>query len=267
MKSKAIFILVTLCAIPCFSQEMNFRTLKGKVIAQGKDITGVVVRNINTQKATITDENGNFEIAAKQNDSLIFLAVQFKNKIVPITPEIFNTNFITVPLEEFVNELDEVVVRPYDLTGDIDKDLQNLKLEKDVSAEALGLPNADVKIITQSERKLQEADSGKFFYYYVVGAAVNINKILNRILGRTKMLKNRVAIDKKYAQTQRVQDAFVDSLFIDTLKIPSDKFSEFMYFCEVDAAFDAVVQTDDQLKIWEFLINKSVAYRRNNNLD
>ena len=230
-------------------------------------MTGVVVRNINSQKATITSENGGFSIQVRENDTLLFLAVQFKNKIVPLTPEVFKTNFITVPLDEFVNELDEVVVSPYNLSGDIDKDLQNLKLEKDVSAEALGLPNADVRIATQSERKLYDADHGKFFYYYVVGAAININKILNRISGRTKMLKKRVEIDKKYAQTQRVEDAFVDSLFVDSLKIPGEKFSDFMYFCEVDENFDAIVQTDDQLKIWEFLINKSEVYRKNNGLD
>ena len=258
----SFFVLSIVCV---HAQEI--KELGGRVSAQGKDVTGVVVRNMNSKQATITDEKGNFSIRVRENDTLIFLAVQYKNKILPLTPEIFKTNFITVPLEEFVNELDEVVVSPYNLSGDIDKDIKNLKLEKDVSAEALGLPNADVKIITQSERKLHEADSGKFFYYYVVGAAVNINKILNRISGRTKMLKKRVEIDRRYAQTQRVQDAFVDSLFIDSLKIPSDSFSDFMYFCEVDADFEAVVQTDDQLKIWEFLITKSQAYRKNNGLD
>lgn len=267
MKSRIQLFICFFITSCCILQSQQQKELQGKVVAQGKDVTGVVVRNINSRKATITDEKGNFSIAAKQNDTLIFLAVQFKNKIIPLTAEVFNTSFITVPLEEFVNELNEVIVSPYNLSGDIDKDIQNLKLEKDVSAEALGLPNADVKIATQSERQLYDADHGKFFYYYVVGAAININKILNRISGRTKMLKKRVAVDKKYAQTQLVQDAFVDSLFIDSLKIPNDSFSDFMYFCEVDEDFDAVVKTDDQLKIWEFLINKSEVYRKNNNLD
>jgi len=256
-----------LCCLICFSQETSTKVLKGKVTANGEDVTGVVVRNINTKNATITDEKGLFEIPVRVNDTLIFLAVQFKNRVLPIASDIFKTSYVTVPLEDFVNELDEVVISPYNLSGTIDKDIQNLKLEKDVSAEALGLPNAEVKIVTQSERKFYDADHGKFFYYYVVGAAINVNKILNRISGRTKMLKERIEIDKKYAQTQRVEDAFVDSLFIDALKIPTNHFSDFMYFCEVDTAFTSLVITEDQLKVWEFLIKKSKVYRKNNDLD
>lgn len=266
MKSSFLILVCFLGIQTAFAQDSN-KTLRGRVTAEGKDVTGVVVRNFNTRKATITDEKGDFSIQVKLNDTLVFLAVQYKNRVLPITDEIYATSFLNVPLEDFVNELDEVVVRPFNLTGNIDQDLQNLQLEKDVSAEALGLPNSDVKIITQNERKLHEADSGKFFYYYVIGAAININKILNRISGRTKMLKKRVAVDQKYAQTQTVQDAFVDSLFIEALSIPRDKIADFMYFCEVDENFEAVVRTDDQLKMWEFLTSKSITYRENNGLE
>lgn len=263
----SLFIVLTLLFFQSALGQTSTKTLQGKVSAPETDVTGVVVRNINSRQATITDGEGSFSIPVKRNDTLIFLAVQFKNKLLPITEALYATQFVNVPLEDFVNELDEVVVRPYNLTGNIDQDVQNLKLEKDVSAEALGLPNAEVKIITQNERKLYEADHGKFFYYYVIGAAVNINKILNRITGRTKMLKKRVAVDQSYAQTQTVQEAFVDSLFVESLRIPSDRIADFMYFCEVDTNFDAVVQTDDQLQIWEFLRNKSTVYRKNNGLE
>ena len=40
-----------------------------------------------------------------------------------------------------------------------------------------------------------------------------------------------------------------------------------MYFCEVDSVFQATVDTHDKLKIWEFLVKKSVIYRDNNDLD
>ncbi len=240
----------------------QIKDFQGKVVAQGKDVTGVVVRNINSQKATITDENGDFEIPVKQNDTLIFLAVQFKNKIIPITSEIFKTNFITVPLEEFVNELDEVVVSPYNLSGDIDKDIENLKLEKDVSAETLALPNANKRIVTQSERKLQQATSTQ-----TTGAGiVALTPILNAITGRTKMLKKRLAIDKKYGQTQTTQESFELLFFTQTLRIPKEKIHDFMYYCEVDSTFEGIVETNDQLKMWEFLRMKSLEYRHNNGL-
>jgi hypothetical protein len=230
----------------------------------------VVVQNISSGRAVITDVNGNFSILVGQKDTLVFSAVQFKRKILPVSEELYNTNFITVPLEEFVNELREVVVTPYNLSGDLDQDLDGLQLEKDVSAEALGLPNAHTKIITQSERKLQEASRMSVAGGGGIGGAgvaLTLNPIINAITGRTKMLKNRVKVDKTYARTQRVQGFYVDSLFVMTLKIPTEKVDDFMYFCEVDPQFQSTVDSKDKLKIWDFMVTKSRAYRENNNLD
>ena len=147
----------------------------------------------------------------------------------------------------------------------MNQDLDGLQLEKDVSAEALGLPNAHQKIPTQSERKLQQATYGKFNVAMILSPP--LDPIINAITGRTKMLKNRVKVDKAYARTQRVQDFYVDSLFITTLKIPTANIDDFMYFCEVDEQFQKTVDDGDKLKIWDFLILKSRAYRENNNLD
>ncbi|MEX0362256.1 MAG: hypothetical protein AB3N10_14865, partial [Allomuricauda sp.] len=217
---------------------------------------------------TITDSIGNFNILVRPKDTLLFSAVQLKRKIVVVTDSIYHrTSYIVVPMKVFVNELQEVIVQPYNLSGSLTQDLNGLKLKKDVSAEALELPNAHVKIITQSENKLHDADHGKFFYYYVVGAAINVNKILNRLSGRTKMLKERVKLDKKYQQTQDVTSSIVDSLFINELRIPREKISDFMYFCEVDTQFQKLVNEENQLSLWEYLLARGELYRKNNGLD
>ncbi|WP_394975036.1 carboxypeptidase-like regulatory domain-containing protein [uncultured Croceitalea sp.] len=245
----------------------SIKNIKGQVVVNNKDVTGVVVQNITSEKATITDVDGNFVIQVVLNDTLVFSAVQFKRKVLPITTEIYSSTFLKIPLEEFVNELREVVVQPFNLSGNLDADLVNLKLEKDVSAEALGLPNAHVRVITQSENKLNDADHGKFAYYYVIALTINLNKVLNRLSGRTKMLKERVALDKKYKATQKVEATFVDSLLINHLKIPKENFYEFIRFCESEKEFYSLAQDDDELKLWEFLIQKSSNYRKIKKLD
>lgn len=247
------------------SQAQETRPLNGRVEAKDKDVVGVVVQNISSNNAVITDLEGRFSIPVQVGDTLVFSAVQFKKKSLPINAVIFNTNFVSVNLEEFVNELEEVVVRPYNLSGNLDEDLENLTLKKDVSAEALGLPNAGVRIKTQSERKLQEAAGPKFSPTMILSPP--LNPIINAITGRTKMLKNRVKLDKKYARTQRVQDFYVDSLFVTTFKIPKEKIDDFMYYCEVDEEFQQVVGSKDKLRILDFMILKSRAYRKDNNLE
>ena len=243
------------------------KLLKGTVTAKDGDVTGITVQNINSGSASITDTEGNFAIKVTLNDTLVFSSVQFKRKKLPINKAIFNTSLVRVVLEEFVNELQEVVVQPYNLSGNLNSDITGLSLSKDVSAESLGLPNANVRIVSQSENKLNDADHGRFLYFYGVGFAVNVNKILNRLSGRTKMLKERVALDKAYSKTQKIEEKFIDSVLVNYLRIPKNDFYDFIYFCEMDEAFKALASENDELKLWQFLIVKSKTYRKNNGLE
>lgn len=261
MQNKLILFFLVLTSL-CSAQT---KSLEGRVTAKENDVTGVAIQNLTTEKATISDVDGYFTIAVRLNDTLVFSAVQFKRKIVPVTQALLDAPFFVVPLEAFVNELQGVTVNPYNLTGRLDSDVVGLPLAKDVSAEALELPNADVRIISQSERKLQEASKG--MYSLRRPLAVGVTPIINAITGRTKMLKKRLKTDQTYAQTQRVQQYYVDSLFVHDLKIPMKKIDDFMYYCEVDADFQQLVATNDKLKIWEFLVEKSARYRKDNQLD
>ena len=265
MKKCFSALVVFFVAQGLFAQEGDSKLLQGRVTSVDKDVIGVVVQNITTRDAVITNLEGNFAINVHVNDTLLFSAVHFLKKTIPVTPALFQSNFVEVPMQEFVNQLKEVVVSPYNLTGDLSKDIDRVTLEKDVSAEALNLPNAHQRVPTQNERRLKQATVGKFN----VGMLLNppIDPLINAITGRTKMLKNRVKVDKSYAQTQRVQGYYADSLFVATLKIPMDKIDDFMYFCEVDEAFQAAVESQDKLKIWDIMLQKSRAYRENNNLD
>ncbi len=265
MKKCLLALVIFLVAQSAFAQEGDTKLLQGRVASSDKDVVGVVVQNITTKDAVITDLEGNFSIRVRLNDTLVFSAVHFLKKSLPVTKELYRSNFVEVPMQEFVNQLKEVVVSPYDLTGDLSKDIDRVTLEKDVSAEALRLPNAHQRIPTQSERKLQQATAGKFNLGMILSPP--LDPIINAITGRTKMLKNRVKLDKAYAQTQRVQGFYADSLFVTTLKIPMEKIDDFMFFCEVDEAFQSAVGSQDKLRIWDIMLQKSRAYRKNNNLD
>ena len=262
---KLLFPILFFLALWTWAQDGPTKPLRGKVTSAAEDVVGVVVQNISSKDAVITDIDGNFIIRVRVNDTLVFSAVNFQRKVFPVTETLYNSSFITVPMEEFVNQLREVVVSPYNLSGVLDRDLVKLPEQRVVDAEALGLPNANAKDYTQSERLLKQATYGKFNVGMLLSPP--LDPIINAITGRTKMLKNRVKVDKTYAQTQQVQNFYVDSLFVTTLKIPKEKIEDFMYFCEVDEAFQTTVDTEDKLKIWDFMVEKSRIYRKNNNLD
>lgn len=133
------------------------------------------------------------------------------------------SRLITSTPEDQLTELDEVIVTPYNLRGEIAKDIGRLKTNPALLAESLGLPNAHVPIPTQVERQLFEATSG--------GASSPVNLILNGISGLTKMLKVRVARNKLYEGTLKVRDFYADALYRTKLRIPIDKIDDFLYSC------------------------------------
>lgn len=241
------------------AQTREVKDLEGRVTSTDGDVAATHVLNTTTQRAGITDINGFFSIQVRVNDTLVFSAVQFKKKEIVITPSIFNSKNLIVPLDDALEQLDEVTVTPYNLSGDIIKDISVLDTEPVVTASTLGLPNAYVRVISKAERELFEATSG--------GGFIPLNPILNGISGRTKMLKKRLVRDKLYNRTERVREFYADSLYQTKLKIPENKTDDFFYFCEVDTTFQHVVDTHDLFQIWEYLEKRSLVYRENNDLD
>lgn len=240
------------------AQSLFSKKIEGRVYSKGGDVAATTVQNISTNRATITDDDGFFQIVANLNDTLLFSAVQFKKKEIVISREILQQRILNVPLEDALTELDEVVVTPYNLTGDISKDIAILKTDLVVTSSTLGLPNAYVLPISKAERELYAATANPF---------MSFDPLINAITGRTKMLKKRIARNRLYSRTERVKEFYADSLFRTDLKIPEEKIDDLLYFCEVDSAFQTVVDTHDRFKIWEFIRKKSVMYRENNNLD
>ncbi len=247
-----LFLLLTTCVL---AQDQFFTQLEGRIYSEDGDVAATHVLNITSNRFTITDTEGFFEIPVKLYDTL---AVQFKRKELVVTLEILEQDLLLVQMEDALTQLSEVVVRPYNLTGDISRDAGNMKTEPVITASTLNLPNAYVKLPTQAERELFAATANPI---------MSVDPLINAITGRTKMLKKRVKRNAEYARTQRVREFYVDSLFRTDLKIPEESIDDLMYFCEVDNAFQSVVDTHDRLKIWEFIRKKSLIYRKNNELD
>ncbi|WP_256013842.1 SusC/RagA family TonB-linked outer membrane protein [Desertivirga xinjiangensis] len=99
------------------------RTITGKVTASRDKapLPGVTVTVKGTTTRAATDINGNFRIAAGQNDVLVFTYIGFSNKEVRVSEA--NGNVLNVAIQEDAAKLSEVVVVGYgtqkrsDVTG------------------------------------------------------------------------------------------------------------------------------------------------------
>ena len=109
-------------------------------------------------------------------------------------------------LTESITQLDQVVVGKV-LTGDLGSDIKNQDVETPINFYDLGIPGYTGKPKTLNERKLSEATSG--------GGFLPLNPIINAITGRTKMLKQRIKLDKKIKCVDKLKAAYKDIIFED----------------------------------------------------
>lgn len=126
--NRALYLLLFLC-LPLGLQAQD------EVQDQGEQIQGVVLNdandnvlenvnivNLNQVIGTTTDKDGKFELRAAVNDTLYFSYLGFKSIRVRVTNDWMKYGEVKVKMTELGIALEEVVVRPVELTGYVEVD-------------------------------------------------------------------------------------------------------------------------------------------------
>ena len=165
------------------------------------------------------------------SDVIQFTAVHLQSKEIIISDYIFEQKYIIVELTENVIDLDEVTVTPYNLSGKLSSDLNSLNVERLFNSSDIRLPNADLKLLSQEERLLLEADRGKYIRYYGTSLVINTHKIVNRLSGRTKKLEDRLKREKDLGIENEIVSKFSKQTIAESLNLPSDQVDGFLTYC------------------------------------
>jgi len=272
----SIFLLVAVLASFLGFGQDNSTLLNGKVSSSKNDVSNVLIVNLNSKASTITDSLGLFSIEVKLKDSVRITAVQYLPKEIVISESHINSSLITIQLIDNIIDLNEVTVTPYNLTGDIDRDIDRLHIEPTVTSYSLGLQNADVTKMTQSERLLQEADRGKYvslqtmdeygklneiLSYVGLSVKVNTHKIMNKVSGRTKSLEEMVERDEKLNLEKEIIYKFSKRTIAENFDIPESNVNGFLTYCLSQPDFNALSDSGNMAEIWAYLEAKSVEFK------
>ncbi|MDQ1164318.1 carboxypeptidase-like regulatory domain-containing protein [Flavobacterium sp. SORGH_AS_0622] len=217
--SKKITVIMLLIFVQIgFGQKNNSKELLGRIMEQSTPIEGVNIINNTTQVATISDSDGNFSIAVREGDVLVFSAVNLDPLKRRITTEDLASNLLVVKMTAKEVELREVVVNE----------------NANITAENLGIIPYGQKKYTPAERKVYTANS------------TSVDKLLNAISGRTAMLKKEVNVEKKEALFRKLEYLFDENYYTERLKIPVDYIKGFQLFCVEDAEFAVSLNTKNK---------------------
>ncbi|WP_294962575.1 carboxypeptidase-like regulatory domain-containing protein [uncultured Flavobacterium sp.] len=217
--SRIISIIIFLFFVQIgFGQKTDVKLLTGKVQEQSSPVEGVNIINNASQVTAVSDSDGNFSIAAREGDVLVFSAVNLDPVKLRINSEDLAKSSLVVKMTAKEVELKEVVVNE----------------NANITAENLGIIPYGQKKYTPAERKVYTATS------------TSIDKLLNKISGRTAMLKKEVNVEKKEILFSKLEYLFEENYYTDRLKIPVDDIKGFQLFCVDDADFAVSLNTKNK---------------------
>ncbi|WP_460217989.1 carboxypeptidase-like regulatory domain-containing protein [Psychroserpens sp. MEBiC05023] len=263
MKQINHILLMLLLALGYLSSSAQSINLKGKVVASS-DLDGIHVLNISAQKNTITNNKGEFEIAATSNDTILISSIQYTPQTIIIGKATIDLGYISISLKDRVNELDEVVVGKV-LTGNLLSDIENSDAKRDINFYDVGIPGYTGRPKTQKERRLYEADAGKSIVIAPLYVGVNIHKILNKISGRTKKLKRAVLLEDQDNCVKKMASEFSEALF-GGYNIESELRNGFFYYISEDPKALELCNENNSLKTYEFLLKKLYQFKDDTNI-
>lgn len=253
MKFLSTIILIFVNYVVFAQNTVLLGTVEGNTDVENSHITNT------TQKIyATTNKQGVFTIEAKLGDTLKISAVQYATRKVLVEQQHIASKKIVITMQLAVNALDEVVVKPHKLTGNLTDDIMTSKAKRPINFYDVGIPGYTGKPLTQSERRLKDADEGVIFY----GTGINLHKLLNKISGRTKMLKNRVKIETNLAMLKRIKYRLFTAFFKQN-PLKEDQIMDFFYFCLEDTAFENRCKNKSDLEIMAYLEERYKKYQSN----
>ena len=142
MRYLVVFCLVTLFANPLVAQQNGLiQKVSGTIINDNTSLPlqNVNIINLNKVTGTISNSMGNFEIAVSLNDTLHLSLIGFKSLEIRVTNDWIKNKTTKIQMTEKAIALEEVVVRPYDLTGYLEVDSKLIPIRENYRYSISGL--------------------------------------------------------------------------------------------------------------------------------
>ncbi len=221
-----------------FSQDNDRVLLRGTVLYRSNNVPNENVVNITTEKATVTNENGEFQIYVKEGDELVFSAVNYRIESVIIDQNILKNKRLVVEVIEKVTELDEVTVSP-------DSEEAFLKLQEEKFKKVDYEQDASTQVtnvaLPQSVTGLQNG--------------LNFVNIFKAIFKSNK--EKDVPAERQIKMSEVLRQVYEDDFFVTDLKIPSDKIEDFLYYLDTKMPASSLLKKDNEFELIDFLVNQS----------
>lgn len=268
MAKKLLLLLLFVAAPALFAQDIDRTKVLGKIhVPPGEDAEGISVYNISSQKGTITNADGTFEIELAENDRIQITSLQYQPFTVVADRGIVERKQMNIFLNPSVNQLEEVVVRPYDLSGNINVDVKKIptyNVSKDLNLSYYNLKYGD-----DLEPDDKTAVPGNAAEEALHGNYIKNGANILAILGGVAQLlfpegKKITLVEKQETQSaisNNIQQRFSKDFIAANFDIPENKAVDFLFYAQENGLDQNLLKPENEMQLMEFLFKKSKEYK------
>jgi CarboxypepD_reg-like domain len=199
-------------------------------------LANVNIINVNKVRGTITNEKGYFEIEVAVNDTLHISTLGFQSLKIKVTNDWVKTKSTTIQLTEKAYALDEIIIRPYNLTGYLEVDSKLIPIKENYRYSISGLT--------------QGYEAGEYSpnaFGKVMGSIFNPADMLYNFFGkRPKELKRLKEIKKDDTVRNLLESKFDRETISVLLGVDKKEIAEILERCNYSESF---VKTANDLQI------------------
>lgn len=262
---KVLFFVVLLFPVIAFAQKRTppRQLLHGRVAADSLVVDNLSVNNITSRVNAVTDQEGMFTIYARPTDTLLFSSVTFRSMYMVLKEGDFLQDPLVIKLDVNVTVLDEVVITPNVLSGDLEKDSKKTKTlsvtagmqsANELNRYAVSPLKYDIKINNTLPPNMKDMNG------------ISVTRIYDMYFRKKNMKKDRgeiYGVDAKKPFPDAVKERYTYYFFTTTLNIPKDEIGLFLNFSDTGEASRALLDVKKEFDLTDYLVQKSKEYLAN----
>ena len=269
MRNNILLFFILVITQIGFSQGIERKVLRGKIVADSLEVENLTVYNITSNVGAITDVDGKFSINARATDTLFIQGLSYDSKRYVLTDKDFWLPVLEIKLHVKITELNEIIITPYTLTGNLNEDTKRIQVYGEgfakIDAKVVKYYDDDIRLGTPENTAMPNvfAPTGVNLLGIVVGIANLVG-----IKGNPKSNSERVFEERRIRDLQsksfseHMLERFSHNFFVETLKIKNEDIPLFMSFAELNVyELSPLLKAENELKLIEYLINKSEEFK------
>ncbi|GAA4111616.1 hypothetical protein GCM10022393_09480 [Aquimarina addita] len=257
MQKKITLFLLIGSTFLGFTQETQM--LKGHIIADTLPLEFINIVNSTLGIGTINNKSGYFEIKARVGDTIAFSSVQFQLETYVVRQKDLNEGNLEVYLQPSVNELEEVHISQYSLSGNIQKDLMTIPREEyhfslwtATELKKMGVTRPDDSQSPVINSAIPSSN--------LASVSVDLEKLIDLFSGAFKKRK------KEVEKGIHVTDFYNETFFTNQLNIPETEFYNFIDYLQEETGIKFMLQRGNGLRILEFLMHQVPKFKEKYNI-